>query len=221
MLRVPMEVKIEFFLKKLFFILTPLLKFQNICDETLCCFFRGLIHAHEFKSWGNRNKLHKYALITHPECISVGSRNNFDSQIYLTAWTNYGNQQFSPKLVIGNDCKFGAYNHISCINQIVIEDGLLSGKWVTIVDNAHGKNNQENLSIEPSNRELYSKGPVFIGRNVWVGDKATILPNVTIGEGAVIAANSVVTRDVPAFAVVAGNPAKVIKCLKEIDKDEK
>ena len=158
--------------------------------------------------------LHKYALITHPECISIGSRNNFDSQIYLTAWTNYGSKSFSPKLIIGNDCKFGAYNHISCINQIIIEDGFLSGKWVTIVDNAHGMNNLENLFIEPSKRELYSKGPVFIGRNVWVGDKTTILPNVTVGEGAVIAANSVVTHDVPAFAVAAGNPAKVIRILK-------
>lgn len=56
-----------------------------------------------------------------------------------------------------------------------------------------------------------SKGPVIIGSNVWFGDKATILPNVTIGDGAVIAANSVVTKDVPAYSVVAGNPAKIIK----------
>lgn len=220
-MRIPMEKIIELLLKKLFFVFTPLLWFQNICRGNLGCFLRGLIHAHEFKSWGYRNKLHKYALITHPECISVGSRNSFESQIHLTAWTNYGSQQFSPKLVIGNGCKFGAYNHISCINQIIIEDGFLSGKWVSIVDNAHGMNDLENLIIEPSKRELYSKGSVFIGRNVWVGDKVTILPNVTIGEGAVIAANSVVTHDVPAFAVVAGNPARVMKILKENSKDEK
>ena len=216
-----MENKIELWAKKMIFVLTPFFKIRSFCRGNWISFFRGLVHAHEFKTWGYKNKLHKYALISHPECISVGSRNSFDSQIFLTAWTEYGKQGFSPKLIIGNDCKFGAYNHISCINQIVIDDGFLSGKWVSIVDNAHGINNRENLSIEPSKRELFTKGPVFIGRNVWVGDKATILPNVTIGEGAVIAANSVVTRDVPAFAVVAGNPAKVIKCLKEIDKDEK
>ena len=60
-------------------------------------------------------------------------------------------------------------------------------------------------------RPVVSKGSVIIGNNVWIGDKATILPNVTIGDGAVIAANSVVTKDVPAYSVVAGNPAKVIK----------
>lgn len=58
-----------------------------------------------------------------------------------------------------------------------------------------------------------SKGPVIIGQNVWVGDKATILPGVTIGDGAVIGANSVVTKDVPPYSIVGGNPAKVLKQL--------
>lgn len=58
---------------------------------------------------------------------------------------------------------------------------------------------------------MVSKGPVIIEDNVWIGDKATILANVTIGKGAVVAANSVVTKDVPAYSVVAGIPAKVIK----------
>lgn len=52
---------------------------------------------------------------------------------------------------------------------------------------------------------------MIIGNNVWIGDKATILPNVSIGNGAIIAANSVVTKDVPEYCIVAGNPAKIIK----------
>ena len=58
---------------------------------------------------------------------------------------------------------------------------------------------------------MTSKGPVIIGDNVWIGDKATILGGVTIGESVIIAANSVVTKDVPPYSVVAGIPAKVIK----------
>ena len=54
---------------------------------------------------------------------------------------------------------------------------------------------------------------MIIGDNVWIGDKATILPGVTIGEGAIIAANAVVTKNVPAFSVAAGNPAKIIKSV--------
>lgn len=53
-------------------------------------------------------------------------------------------------------------------------------------------------------------GPVFIGDRVWIGYGVVVLPNVTVGEGAVIGAGAVVTRDVPAYAIVAGNPAKVI-----------
>ena len=66
------------------------------------------------------------------------------------------------------------------------------------------------MEIPPTQRPVYSKGPVIIGNNVWIGDKATILPNVSIGNGAIIAANSVVTKDVPEYCIVAGNPAKII-----------
>ena len=83
---------------------------------------------------------------------------------------------------------------------------------MTISDNNHGSTDFDTLHELPANRKLYTKGPVIIGNNVWIGDKATILGGVTIGDGAVIAANSVVTKDVPAYSVVGGNPAKIIKC---------
>jgi carbonic anhydrase/acetyltransferase-like protein (isoleucine patch superfamily) len=57
--------------------------------------------------------------------------------------------------------------------------------------------------------------PVRIGRNVWIGFEACVLPGVTIGEGAVVGARSVVAEDVPPYAVVAGNPARVIRRLEE------
>ena len=62
---------------------------------------------------------------------------------------------------------------------------------------------------------MVSKGPVIIGDNVWVGEKATIVANIKIGQGCVIAANSVVTKDVPPYCVVAGCPAKIVKYLDE------
>ena len=83
---------------------------------------------------------------------------------------------------------------------------------MTISDNNHGSTDFDTLHEVSVNRKLYTKGPVIIGNNVWIGDKATILGGVTIGDGAVIAANAVVTKDVPAYSVVGGNPARVIKC---------
>lgn len=82
---------------------------------------------------------------------------------------------------------------------------------MTITDNSHGETDYSSLNLPPGKRPITSKGPVVIGNNVWIGDKATILPGVTIGDGSVIAANAVVTKDVPAFSVVAGNPAHVIR----------
>lgn len=64
-------------------------------------------------------------------------------------------------------------------------------------------------------RKCISKGIVQIGNKVWIGDKVTILPNVRIGDGAIIAANSVVTKDVPSYSVVAGNPATIKKQISQ------
>lgn len=120
----------------------------------------------------------------------------------------------SPEMVLDNDISIGEYTHITCSHRIVIGDGLLTGRFVLITDNAHGANLPEELSIPPLSRKVFSSGPVIIGRNVWIGDKATILPGVTIGDGAIIAANAVVTKDVPSNAVAAGCPARVVKTIK-------
>lgn len=154
-----------------------------------------------------------------PEYISIGEGTSFNDWIYLTAWDHYGciidgieqMQSFTPNLTIGANCHFGAFDHITCTNKITIGDGCFIGKWVTITDNSHGDTDIGCLHIQPIKRPVVSKGSVIIGRNVWIGDKATILPRVTIGDGAVIAANAVVTKDVPAYSVVAGNPARIIK----------
>lgn len=148
--------------------------------------------------------------------ISIDANTDFGDGLFLTALESFGNQSFNPSITIGKNCWIGLHNHISSTNRIEIGDGFLSGKWVTIVDNDHGNTDYESLQVPPAKRTIVSKGPVIIGKNVWVGDKATILAGVTIGEGAVIAANTVVTKDVPAYSVCAGNPGKIIK--QNIDK---
>lgn len=164
-------------------------KFKN-CDKTVRFDSIGLIEGYKY--------------------ITIGANTSFQKDIYLTAWDQYRNQHFTPELIIGTNCAIGAWNHISCVNKISIGDGVLTGKWVTITDNSHGSSNSNDLIIPPQERSIYSKGSVYIGKNVWIGDKATILAGVIIGDNSIIAANSVVTKNVPPFTVVAGCPARII-----------
>ena len=99
------------------------------------------------------------------------------------------------------------------LTRYKIGDHLLTGNDVLISDNNHGVIEKKDLQISPQDRSLSSKGEIIIGNNVWIGDKACIIGKVTIGDGAIIGANSVVTKDVPAYSVVAGVPAKLLKQL--------
>lgn len=145
--------------------------------------------------------------------ITVGNNTNIESHCIFGCWVKYGKQTFSPSIVIGNNCSIGEYTHITACNKITIGDGLLTGRFVYIGDNSHGRLTYEDAAIPPSQRKLISKGEIVIGENVWIGDKATILGGVSVGDNAIIGANSVVTKNVPPNCVVAGVPAKIIKSL--------
>jgi len=145
-----------------------------------------------------------------PQLVSIGNRTCFGDYLFMTCWSTIKQSDFTAKIVIGEGCNFGAMNHITCCNGIVIGNNVLTGKWVTITDNSHGMTDENSLRIPPLARDLYSKGKVVISDNVWIGDGARILPGVTIGQGAVVGANSVVTRDVPPYTVVCGAPAKAV-----------
>lgn len=164
-----------------------------------------------FKSFGSSSKLAPGLRLINPQYINVGTNVSVMSQCVLECTTASG---MKPEMVLGNNISIGEYSHITCANRVVIGEGLLTGRFVLITDNSHGQNTAEELDINPLLRKISSSGPVIIGKNVWIGDKATILPNVTIGDGAIIAANAVVTKNVPAYSVVGGCPAKVIRILK-------
>lgn len=168
----------------------------------------------QFKNCAKSARIEHLGLLEGAQYISLGENTDIQQYTYLTAWDKCGDITFTPEINIGSDCHIGAFNHITCVNKIVIGDGFVSGKWVTITDNSHGNTELETLQMPVSKRPIVSKGPVIIGKNVWIGDKTTILPGVTIGDGVVIGANSVVTKDIPPYCVVGGNPAKILKQIK-------
>ena len=125
----------------------------------------------------------------------------------------YKNQKFFPNINIGDNCNIGQFTQITSCEKITIGNGLLTGKYVLISDNSHGGLSLDEALIVPNERELKSKGEIVIGNNVWIGDKATILGGVHIGDNVIIAANAVVTKDFPSNCMIAGVPAKIIKRL--------
>ena len=171
-------------------------------------------HSSEFKYFGEK------AIINYPfdfvgrKYISIGNNTCIGKRGSLTAWNNENGDLFFPEIIIGNDVSIGDDCHITAINKINIGNNVLIGKKVTITDNSHGKSEHRILSIAPNLRPLYSKGEVVIENGVWLGDKVTILAGVRIGKNAIIAANAVVTKDIPANSVSGGVPAKTIKMFE-------
>lgn len=133
----------------------------------------------------------------------------------LSAWNSYMGEKYHPSLSIRDYCSIGEYVNISCVDKIILGKSVLLGRWVTIIDHAHGGFIEDEMEVPPMKRTLYSKGGIIIDDNVWIADKVTICPNVHIYTGAVVGANSVVTKDVPPYTMVAGCPARVIKVLRK------
>jgi len=147
--------------------------------------------------------------------ISIGKGTRINKGVILTAWDKYGEQSFTPSIKIGNNCSIGEYAHITACKEIIIGNNVLTGRRIYISDNAHGNSSKEEIDIPPIKRPLYVKGPVIIEDNVWIGERACILSGVHIGKGAIVAANAVVTHDVPAACIVGGVPAKILKRIKQ------
>lgn len=124
---------------------------------------------------------------------------------------------------IGDRSYIGAC-HIVCHSRVDISEDVIISWGVTIVDHnshslkwSHRKNDVHNWLQGIKIWDDVTVAPVIIGPKVWIGFGAIILKGVTIGEGAIIAAGSVVTKDVPKFTVVAGNPARFIRELEHYD----
>lgn len=114
---------------------------------------------------------------------------------------------FGKNITIGKNVFINSGCHFQDQGGIEIGDGVLIGHNVVIATINH--------ALDPAKNRKNEYHPVKIGSNVWIGSNATILPGVTIGEWAVIAAGAVVTKDVPPYTIAGGVPART---LKQIDR---
>lgn len=113
--------------------------------------------------------------------------------------------RLTSNTIVGNNCNFNGIR-ISGGGYVSIGDNFHSGKEIVIITSNH---NYEGSKIPYDNTSIIKH--IIIDDNVWVGDRVLIVGNVTVGEGAILAAGAVVVKNVPAGAIVGGNPAKILK----------
>lgn len=148
------------------------------------------------------------------ENISIGDNFCCGKRLKLRTFSEWQGTKYSPHINIGNNVKIESDCQISSIDNIIIEDNVLIASFVFISDINHGSNSISDIETPPINRKLTSRGGIKICKNVWIGEKVSILGGVTIGENSIIGAGAVVTKDIPPYSIAIGIPAKVIKNIK-------
>jgi acetyltransferase-like isoleucine patch superfamily enzyme len=139
--------------------------------------------------------------------LQIGRRGRIE--LGRWSWLGHGTKirchegvvSIGAKSVLGQECTISAYQHVSIGRECVIADRVM------MIDFDHGV-----VEVErPIRLQGIYKRDVRVGNNVWIGYGACILRGVTVGDNAIIGTNSVVTKDVPANAIVGGVPARVIR----------
>lgn len=150
---------------------------------------------------------YKYSISFGNNCVLFGNYHTQDNGII----------EIGDNVTVRYNTRIGAVNHIKIGNNVIISNN------VTIYDNNnHPTSVSERINIcnnffdDDVWKWKHSRSaPVVIEDNVWIGESATILKGVHIGKGAIVAMGAIVTKNVPDFAIVAGNPAKIVKYLNQ------
>lgn len=152
--------------------------------------------------------------VASPDHVKVGDYSHIEGEIFLLTPES--------RLHMGKYCFLGSESRIWALGTITIGDFVLIAPRVDIFDNdSHSldsiRRREDALDMfersTPMDYSHVSQSPVVIEDDVWIGAKSTIMKGVRIGRGAVVAAASVVTKDVPPLTLVAGNPAREIRKL--------
>jgi len=170
-----------------------------------------LLRRKYLSTYGRRLKLDGLAFMPRNVVLQIGRNGRIE--LGRWSWLGHGTKirchegvvSIGAKTVLGQECTISAYQHVSIGRECVIADRVM------LIDFDHGT-----VEVErPIRLQGIYKRDVHVGNNVWIGYGACILRGVTVGDSAVIGTNSVVTKDVPANAVVGGVPARVLRMRDE------
>jgi acetyltransferase-like isoleucine patch superfamily enzyme len=188
--------------------LPTLLRFMAQHQMASLKYARLLVRMLRRKLWlGSRLKLDGIAFVGPRVVLQVGKGARIE--LGRWSWVGHGTKircheglvSIGAKTVMGQECTISAFQHVKIGRECVIADRVM------FIDFDHGV-----VEVErPIRLQGIYKRDVNVGNNVWIGYGACILRGVTVGDNAIIGTNAVVTKDVPANAVVAGLPARVIR----------
>ena len=182
-------------------------------------FYRGL-----FREAGRGMIIGRNVVIRHPKSIVLGDNVTIDD-LCLVDGRGAGSDGvvIENQVIVNRNCmiqakkgavRLGTRTTIGSNSVIVSMAGVEFGKAVLVAGNCYfsaGAYHVDNISSAVMDQGAYSKGPIIIGDNSWIGTGAIILDGVKVGKGVIIGAGAVVTKDVPDYAIVAGVPAKLIR----------
>ena len=159
-------------------------------------------------------------MVTHRECIKFGHKMGISDNVELCVTYNKDilkqKNISKPSLCFGDYVWIGRDCHFGCSYNIHIGNYVTFGPFCHISDRNHGyKDVYTPISLQPEN----AKKPVIIDDETWIGFGSQIMAGVHIGRHCVIGAGSIVTKDIPDYCVVVGNPARIVKRY-DINKKE-
>jgi acetyltransferase-like isoleucine patch superfamily enzyme len=175
-----------------------------------------LYYRHVFASFGRGSVLYKPMRLTNPRFMHIGKnvviRNGARMEALVTDPENF------PELRIGDNVNIEQNVHIVCHSNIVIGNDVSITGNCAIVDVTHPFNDVHD-SIKIGDRILKERSYLEIGARSFLGFNAIVLPNVRIGRFCVVGAHSLVSRDIPDYSVVAGNPARIVRRYDEAKEE--
>jgi acetyltransferase-like isoleucine patch superfamily enzyme len=161
-----------------------------------------------FHSFGWRSRLGRCDMLTNPRAIAIGRNVIIRKGARLEAIGAQGDS--APRLTIDDGTAIQFYFHCGAAQKVKIGRNVLIGGRVYISDHDHSYDEPDRSAQQSAGLKV---APVEIGDGAFLGEGCVVLKGVRVGRRAVVAANAVVTHDVPDFAVVAGVPAKVVKVI--------
>ena len=172
----------------------------------------GLYYALTIIQYPTQRIIRRQFNIRGKNMINLGHRLTTGINCRLEAFIADGDK--SIKMKFGKNIQLNDYVHISAIHSVEIGNDVLMAAHVYISDNSHGSysgdENDTDPTIPPIKRSYYV-APVKIGNRVWLGEGVIVMPGVTIGDGAIIGAHSVVNKSIPSNCIAVGAPAKIVK----------